>query len=90
MKLDLLYEIDAPMPWDEGPHPYGQRKREQRDVTPRQTSREDHPRRNEHERRGRAEVAAEKNQPREKREDEADRQQGAGEIVDSLFTPREK
>ena len=30
MKLDLLYEIDAPMPWDDGPHPYGQRKREQR------------------------------------------------------------
>ena len=30
MKLDLLYEVDAPQPWDEGPHPYGQRKREQR------------------------------------------------------------
>jgi hypothetical protein len=30
MKLDLLYEIDAPMPWDEAPHPYGQRLREQR------------------------------------------------------------
>lgn len=30
MKLDLLYEIDAPQPWDEGPHPYGQRRREQR------------------------------------------------------------
>jgi len=29
MKLDLLYEIDAPRPWD-GPHPYGQRAREQR------------------------------------------------------------
>ena len=30
MKLDLLYEVDAPEPWDEGPHPYGQRKRERR------------------------------------------------------------
>jgi alkanesulfonate monooxygenase SsuD/methylene tetrahydromethanopterin reductase-like flavin-dependent oxidoreductase (luciferase family) len=30
MKLDLLYEIDAPRPWDGGPHPYGQRAREQR------------------------------------------------------------
>ena len=30
MKLDLLYEIDAPRPWDAGPHPYGQRGREQR------------------------------------------------------------
>jgi alkanesulfonate monooxygenase SsuD/methylene tetrahydromethanopterin reductase-like flavin-dependent oxidoreductase (luciferase family) len=30
MKLDLLYEIDAPKPWDEAPHPYGQRQREQR------------------------------------------------------------
>ncbi len=30
MKLDLLYEIDAPRPWDGGPHPYGQRQREQR------------------------------------------------------------
>ena len=30
MKLDLLYEIDAPRPWDGGAHPYGQRKREQR------------------------------------------------------------
>jgi len=30
MKLDLLYEVDAPEPWDEGPHPYGQRRREQR------------------------------------------------------------
>jgi alkanesulfonate monooxygenase SsuD/methylene tetrahydromethanopterin reductase-like flavin-dependent oxidoreductase (luciferase family) len=29
MKLDLLYEIDAPKPWD-GPHPQGQRQREQR------------------------------------------------------------
>ena len=29
MKLDLLYEIDSPRPWD-GPHPAGQRKREQR------------------------------------------------------------
>ncbi len=23
MKLDLLYEIDSPRPWDAGPHPYG-------------------------------------------------------------------
>src|SRR5215813_7238929 len=30
MKLDLLYEIDSPRPWDGGPHPYGQRQREQR------------------------------------------------------------
>ncbi|HEY3670945.1 MAG TPA: LLM class flavin-dependent oxidoreductase [Acidimicrobiia bacterium] len=30
MKLDLLYEIDSPRPWDAGPHPYGQRVREQR------------------------------------------------------------
>ena len=30
MKLDLLYEIDAPKPWDAAPHPYGQRQREQR------------------------------------------------------------
>ena len=30
MKLDLLYEIDAPRPWEEGPHPWGQRAREQR------------------------------------------------------------
>lgn len=30
MKLDLLYEIDAPKPWTDGPHPYGQRRREQR------------------------------------------------------------
>ena len=29
MKLDLLYEVDNPRPWD-GPHPYGQRKGEQR------------------------------------------------------------
>jgi alkanesulfonate monooxygenase SsuD/methylene tetrahydromethanopterin reductase-like flavin-dependent oxidoreductase (luciferase family) len=29
MKLDLLYEIDAPKPWDK-PHPYGQREVEQR------------------------------------------------------------
>ena len=28
MKLDLLYEIDVPKPWD-GPHPYGQRRAEQ-------------------------------------------------------------
>ena len=30
MKLDLLYEIDAPRPWPGGPHPQGQRLREQR------------------------------------------------------------
>ena len=30
MKLDLLYEIDAPRPWDAGAHPDGQRAREQR------------------------------------------------------------
>lgn len=30
MKLDLLYEVDAPRPWTDGPHPYGQRRREQR------------------------------------------------------------
>ena len=30
MKLDLLYEVDAPRPWSDGPHPYGQRRREQR------------------------------------------------------------
>jgi len=30
MKLDILYEVDAPQPWDDGPHPIGQRKREQR------------------------------------------------------------
>jgi alkanesulfonate monooxygenase SsuD/methylene tetrahydromethanopterin reductase-like flavin-dependent oxidoreductase (luciferase family) len=29
MKLDLLYEIDAPQPWP-GEHPYGQRQAEQR------------------------------------------------------------
>ncbi len=29
MKLDLLYEVDAPRPWGK-PHPYGQREREQR------------------------------------------------------------
>lgn len=29
MKLDLLYEIDAPKPWGK-PHPNGQREREQR------------------------------------------------------------
>ena len=29
MKLDLLYEVDSPRPW-EGAHPYGQRAREQR------------------------------------------------------------
>ena len=28
MKLDLLYEIDAPKPWGKE-HPYGQREREQ-------------------------------------------------------------
>ena len=28
MKLDLLYEVDVPKPWD-GPHPHGQRKGEQ-------------------------------------------------------------
>ncbi|MCE2392161.1 MAG: LLM class flavin-dependent oxidoreductase [Proteobacteria bacterium] len=28
MKLDLLYEVDVPKPWD-GPHPQGQRKGEQ-------------------------------------------------------------
>ena len=30
MKLDLLYEIDAPRPWGDKPHPYAQRDREQR------------------------------------------------------------
>src|SRR5205823_11600587 len=30
VKLDLLYEIDAPRPWDAGEHPWGQRAREQR------------------------------------------------------------
>ena len=29
MKLDLLYEVDAPKPWGK-PHPYGQREREQK------------------------------------------------------------
>jgi alkanesulfonate monooxygenase SsuD/methylene tetrahydromethanopterin reductase-like flavin-dependent oxidoreductase (luciferase family) len=29
MKLDLLYEVDAPKPWGK-PHPWGQREREQR------------------------------------------------------------
>jgi alkanesulfonate monooxygenase SsuD/methylene tetrahydromethanopterin reductase-like flavin-dependent oxidoreductase (luciferase family) len=29
MKLDLLYEVDSPKPWN-APHPYGQREREQR------------------------------------------------------------
>ncbi len=29
MKLDLLYEVDAPRPWSR-PHPYGQREAEQR------------------------------------------------------------
>jgi alkanesulfonate monooxygenase SsuD/methylene tetrahydromethanopterin reductase-like flavin-dependent oxidoreductase (luciferase family) len=29
MKLDLLYEVDAPRPWPK-PHPYGQREMEQR------------------------------------------------------------
>lgn len=30
MKLDLLYEVDVPKPWKGGPHPYGQRRAEQR------------------------------------------------------------
>jgi alkanesulfonate monooxygenase SsuD/methylene tetrahydromethanopterin reductase-like flavin-dependent oxidoreductase (luciferase family) len=30
MELDLLYEIDAPRPWGDRPHPYAQREREQR------------------------------------------------------------
>ena len=30
MKLDLLYEIDVPKPWNGGPHPTGQRRAEQR------------------------------------------------------------
>ena len=30
MKLDMLYEIDCPKPWDAGPHPYGQRAAEQK------------------------------------------------------------
>lgn len=29
MKLDVLYEVDVPRPWN-GPHPYGQRREEQR------------------------------------------------------------
>jgi alkanesulfonate monooxygenase SsuD/methylene tetrahydromethanopterin reductase-like flavin-dependent oxidoreductase (luciferase family) len=29
MKLDLLYEVDVPKPWD-GPHPHGQRRSEQK------------------------------------------------------------
>ena len=29
MKLDLLYEVDAPKPWG-APHPRGQRERERR------------------------------------------------------------
>ena len=29
MKLDILYEVDAPKPWN-GDHPKGQREREQR------------------------------------------------------------
>src|ERR1700742_3683599 len=29
MKLDVLYEVDAPRPWD-GPHPQGQKRAEQR------------------------------------------------------------
>src|SRR5262245_18332415 len=29
MKLDLLYEVDSPKPWN-APHPWGQREREQR------------------------------------------------------------
>ncbi len=29
MKLDLLYEVDCPKPWD-GSHPQGRRRREQR------------------------------------------------------------
>ena len=29
MKLDLLYEVDAPKPWGK-PHPWGQRERERR------------------------------------------------------------
>lgn len=29
MKLDIMYEIDAPKPWND-PHPYGQRQAEQR------------------------------------------------------------
>jgi alkanesulfonate monooxygenase SsuD/methylene tetrahydromethanopterin reductase-like flavin-dependent oxidoreductase (luciferase family) len=30
VELDLLYEIDAPKPWGDRPHPYAQREREQR------------------------------------------------------------
>jgi alkanesulfonate monooxygenase SsuD/methylene tetrahydromethanopterin reductase-like flavin-dependent oxidoreductase (luciferase family) len=30
MKLDVLYEVDVPRPWDGGPHPHGQRLAEQR------------------------------------------------------------
>jgi alkanesulfonate monooxygenase SsuD/methylene tetrahydromethanopterin reductase-like flavin-dependent oxidoreductase (luciferase family) len=30
VELDLLYEIDAPKPWGDEPHPYAQRAREQR------------------------------------------------------------
>jgi alkanesulfonate monooxygenase SsuD/methylene tetrahydromethanopterin reductase-like flavin-dependent oxidoreductase (luciferase family) len=30
VELDLLYEIDAPRPWGDEPHPYAQRGREQR------------------------------------------------------------
>lgn len=30
MELDLLYEIDAPRPWGDKPHPWAQREREQR------------------------------------------------------------
>ena len=30
MKLDLLYEVDAPKPWTGGSHPLGQRRAEQR------------------------------------------------------------
>ena len=30
MELDLLYEIDAPLPWGDKPHPWAQREREQR------------------------------------------------------------
>src|SRR4026207_2192247 len=29
MKLDILYEVDAPKPWG-APHPHGQRERERR------------------------------------------------------------
>lgn len=30
MKLDMLYEIDCPKPWDAGPHPIGQKAAEQK------------------------------------------------------------